>query len=79
MLLFFFLNLQIDPKLYINSLNQILNLSKGIEPAFVTFIDYVISSRGGFPWETMPPLVIGRRAYDNYIVSGICINYGNDM
>ncbi len=30
--------------------------------------DYFISSRDGFPWHKIPNVVIGRVAYDNWMV-----------
>ena len=30
--------------------------------------DYFIIAHNDYPWEAVPPLVIGRRGYDNYLV-----------
>ena len=30
--------------------------------------DYFIIAHNDYPWEKTPPLIIGRRGYDNYLV-----------
>ena len=42
---------------------------------FVDAIDLFITSQNGFPWTDIPKVVVGRRAYDNYLVGTCCPGY----
>ena len=35
--------------------------------------DYFFSMRDGFPWEIIPPFVIGRPVFDNWLVSSVML------
>ena len=50
---------------------RLLASKKGTD-GWVIAEDYFITTRDGFPWKSIPKLVIGRIGYDNWMVSQAC-------
>ncbi len=40
-------------------------------PHEVTGVDYFFSTRDGFPWAAIPPFVVGRPTFDNWLVGNV--------
>ncbi|ELU15558.1 hypothetical protein CAPTEDRAFT_189422 [Capitella teleta] len=60
--------LKLPPNTSIDSIHQLIDEAKKGSRGFVVAIDYFIT-RSDFPWKDIPPVVVGRRAYDNYLVA----------
>lgn len=52
----------------IATLDELHQRTRGISKGFVTAVDYFISSCD-YPWDTLPPVVVARVAFDNFLVS----------
>ena len=52
----------------LTSLASLSDAARSGRDGWVAAIDFFISSRDGYPWQHIPNMVIGRVAYDNWLV-----------
>ena len=64
------MHFQLLPKQIIPDLDnlRLLATKKGTD-GWVAAVDYFITTRDGFPWASVPKVVVGRVGYDNWMVS----------
>ncbi len=61
-------NYQLTANQRINSIEEVTELAKNAKLFSTNAEDYFISTRDGYPWETIPDFVVGRIGYDNWLV-----------
>jgi len=62
-------NVNMGPGENVTSLNQVMYLARGGKLGQSNAEDYFLTTRDGYPWNTIPNFVVGRVGYDNWIVT----------
>ena len=62
-------NWKIKWQQHVSKLEEIGHYAKSAKLSMPFSHDYFISTRNGYPWSTIPDFVVGRNAYDNWLVT----------